>query len=82
MRRSGKEAEEKSLPHHWLKSFYGGPNRSRETQLHLSLSPRLLGEKCRARMDGFDCLKPFPHSLYSRRAKGLNGLKIRCHMKK
>ena len=32
---SGKEAEEKSLLHHWLRSFYGGPNGSRETQFHL-----------------------------------------------
>ena len=44
VRCSGKEAEEKSVLHHWLRSFYEGPNRSRETQLHLSLSPRLLGE--------------------------------------
>ena len=65
-----------------LENFYGDPNESRETQLHLSLSPRLLGQKCRGRMDGSDCMKPFPYSLRSRWAKGLNGLKIRRQMEK
>ena len=32
---SGKEVEEKSLLHHWLRSFYGGQNQSRKIQCRL-----------------------------------------------
>ena len=76
---SGKEAEPTSSPAWEL------PWRSKRVKRNTTspfIEPKTTWRKCRGRMDGSDCLKPFPHSLCSRRAKGLNGLKIRCQTKK